>query len=1167
MNSKVHTGITFQLNGTRRYTGTRTFSYIMFALLLSVCSVFSASAQKITLTAKAQPLTNVLQEIRKQSSYAFIYDADAKTLARPVTLNVSQKDIMEVLPLLFQNQPLEYKINGKIISIMVKKSRTKGKQQPVKGYVMDSLGRPIQNVSVRVKGTNLVTVTDNLGAFSFSEVPEGALLQFSLIGFGFAEVAANFNEMKVTLRLQPETLAEVNINVSTGYQQIPKDRATGSYALIDNQQLNRRVSTGIIDRLEGITTGMLFNSNPVGAGVRSNISIRGTSTIFANDKPLIVLDNFEYNGDINNINPNDIENITVLKDAAAASIWGARSGNGVIVITTKKGSLRTAPAINLNANLTIGNKPDLFYSRGLGPADYIELERFLFSRNFYDSSISSAQMPALTPAVELMVLNRAGKLSNADLETQLNALKAHDVRNDMLKYLYQNSSNQQYALNISGGTNQQRYYVSGGYDRNLSNSKGDKYERITLNASNTYNLLKDRLNLTTSVIYTGTKNTANSSGVYYSDKLILYPYARLADDQGNSLAIPKLRTLFTDTVGKGRLLDWLYRPIDEIKLADNTSDQTNYLLNVEARYKILKSLSTEVKYQYGKTVILDRNLRSQQTYYTRDLINRYSSINQSTGAVTRRIPLGGILDLTSGTAKTQNLRFQANYANNWAAKHELNAIAGYEIRDYGTDRNGNRFYGYNDEFATQTDVDYLTFFPIIYGTATLRIPSGRFLSATSNRNRSYYANASYSYLQRYTLSASARKDESNLFGVNTNQKGVPLWSTGLKWDIEKEKFFKVSWISQLHLRATYGYNGNVDQNVTAYLTGLNRTDNGLGKTYTDITNPPNTNLRWEKIRMTNLGVDFSVLNKRLSGSIEYYDKKGTDIMGDATLAPSAGLSTFRGNTANIKGNGWDLTLNSINTTGQLKWNTMFLFSYAKTSVSKYLRQTTALSSYVTGGDDNPIEGRPLFAIYSYRWAGLSNTGEPQGYLDGIPSTAYNSIANSTDLSNMVYHGPANPTTFGSLMNTFSWKQLSLSFNLIYKFGFYFKRPSLNSYALINGLFSTGDIEYAQRWQKPGDEASTNVPALLYPTNQTRDDFYQNTAIIVEKGDHIRFQDLQLGYRLGRDILRKLPVSSIEVYGYMNNIGLLWRANKYGIDPDVSGLPKPRTYAFGLKIGM
>ncbi|SDF61671.1 SusC/RagA family TonB-linked outer membrane protein [Chitinophaga filiformis] len=1169
MNSKVHTGIPFQLFQRNCSAGNRTFSCILVALLLTFCSTLSASAQKITIAAKAEPITNVLREIRKQAGYAFIYDTDVMSKAHPVTLNVNQKDITEVLPVLFKDQPLEYKMNGKVISVMAKKDRAKDKQHPIKGYVVDSLGKPIQNVSVHIKGTNQQTSTDKQGAFSFSDVAEGARLQFSLVGYGFSEAPATSNEMIVALHQRTETLAEVNINVSTGYQKIPKERATGSFALIDNRQLNRRVSTSIIERLEGITTGMLFNGNPVGGnGTRSNISIRGTSTIFANDKPLIVLDNFEYNGDINNINPNDIESITVLKDAAAASIWGARSGNGVIVITTKKGTLRTAPTFNANANVTIGEKPDLFYSRGLGPADYIELERFLFSKNYYDSSLSNAQMPALTPAVELMLLNRSGKLSNADLETQLDALKVHDVRNDMLKYIYQNNVNQQYALNLSGGTNQQRYFVSGGYDRNISNLKGDKYERITLNASNTYNFLKDRLSLTTSVIYTGTKNTADGNAyVYFSDKQILYPYARLADEQGNALPIPKLRTLFTDTVGKGRLLDWLYRPIDEIRLADNTSNQTNYLLNIDARYKILKGLSAEVKYQYGRTVILDRNLRSQETYFTRDLINSFSTINQATGAVTRRVPLGSILDLSNATATTNNIRFQADYVNNWANRHELNAIAGYEIRDYATDRNYNRFYGYNDEFATQTDVDYLTFFPTIYGTTTRRIPANRFLSAASNRNISYYANASYSYLQKYTLSASARKDESNLFGVNTNQKGVPLWSTGLKWDIKKEKFFEAPWMSQLQLRVTYGYNGNVDQSVTAYLTGSSLPDNGMGKPYTTITNPPNINLRWEKIRVMNLGIDFALLKERVSTSIEFYNKKGTDIMGDASLAPSAGLPTFRGNTANIKGNGWDITLNSLNTTGIVKWGTMLLFSNAKTSVSKYLKKITVVSDYVTGGIRNPIEGRPLFAVYSYRWAGLSNTGEPQGYLDGITSTAYSNIANSTNLDNMVYHGPANPTTFGSLMNTISWKQLSLSFNLIYKFGYYFKRPSLNSYALINGLFSLGDIEYTQRWQKPGDEKSTNVPALLYPTNQTRDDFYQNTEIVVEKGDHIRFQDLQLNYRIGKDVLRKLPVSSIEIYGYMNNVALLWKANKYGIDPDASGLPKPRSYAFGLKIGM
>ncbi len=1135
---------------------------------------YAVRAQQITINVKNASLESVFQEIKKQSGYSFIYRDSYLEGTGKVSLNLQKSSLEAALKACFQDQPLSYEIVGK--NIVVKKtvkpeSKPPIRQSPaktVRGIVTDSTGKPMPGVTVRVKGSDKTAVTGTDGRFSIEVPDDKGSLQFSFVGYRTQERGlSGISELSIVLSGATSQLDEVGV-VSTGYQQLPRERATGSFVRVNNEQLDRRVSTNVLDRLEGITSGMLFTGNPVGAGVRSNISIRGASTIFANDRPLVVLDNFEYSGDLSNLNPNDIENITVLKDAAAASIWGARSGNGVIVITTKKGRFNSPTTVNFNANLTIGNKPDLFYARQLSPADYIDMERFLFSQKYYDSFLTDERKPALSPAVELMLQNRSGALSNADLEKALNTLKQHDVRSDELSYLYRKSVNQQYALNLTGGTQSQRYYVSGGLDKNLSSQKGNGYQRLTLNASNTYSLLKKRLELTTAINYTDTRTDNNAiSAIGYGSYNILYPYASLADAQGNAMPVPKLRAGYIDTVGKGKLLDWQYRPLDEIRLGNNKTTQTYYLLNLDARYKIIKGLSADLKYQYGKSVSEARNLQSQQTYYTRSYINQFSAIDPTTGNVTRPVPLGGILDINNTTGKTQNLRLQGNYSNNWQDKHELTAIAGFEIRDFNTEGNSNRYYGYNDDLALQSNVDYLTFFPLIYGSSRQQILPNRFLTSLTDRYRSFYANASYTYLQKYTLSGSARKDESNLFGVNTNQKGVPLWSAGLKWNVKREPLLKnYTWLSGLQLRGSFGYNGNVDKNVTAYLTGFTYPDNQWGQPYTAITNPPNSNLRWERIRMINIGADFSVFDNRISGSFEYYLKKGTDIMGDASLAPSTGLPTYRGNTANIKGSGIDIVLNSQNTTGKLRWNTMLLFSHAATRVTRYLQKVTTVADYVSGGDDSPIEGRPLFAIYSYRWAGLNTSGDPQGYLNGKVSTNWPAIQNTTDLSDMVYSGPANPTMFGSVLNSFSLRDFTLSFNLIYKFGYYFKRPSLNYFSLL-GFTALGDNEFAKRWRTPGDESKTNVPAMIYPANASRDTFYQNAEIMVEKGDNIRLQDVQLSYRFDRENYKKLPFRSVEIYSYINNLGIVWRAGKSGIDPDANGLPNPRTCSFGIRIGM
>jgi hypothetical protein len=198
--------------------------------------------------------------------------------------------------------------------------------------------------------------------------------------------------------------------------------------------------------------------------------------------------------------------------------------------------------------------------------------------------------------------------------------------------------------------------------------------------------------------------------------------------------------------------------------------------------------------------------------------------------------------------------------------------------------------------------------------------------------------------------------------------------------------------------------------------------------------------------------------------------------------------------------------------------------------------------------------------------GLDGQGNPQGWLNGHVSEDYGSITNSSDLSNLLYKGPANPTVFGSVRNDFGWKRWGLSFNIVYKLGYYFRRSSINYYNLFQGS-SPGHPDYKRRWQYPGDEQRTYVPSLIYPADASRDLFYTNSEPLVEKGDHIRLQDIELSYKLQKKVLSRLPVQSIRFYLYANNIGLLWKANHQGIDPDnISDMPNPRTLALGIKLG-
>ncbi|QES88748.1 TonB-dependent receptor [Rhizosphaericola mali] len=321
--------------------------------------------------------------------------------------------------------------------------------------------------------------------------------------------------------------------------------------------------------------------------------------------------------------------------------------------------------------------------------------------------------------------------------------------------------------------------------------------------------------------------------------------------------------------------------------------------------------------------------------------------------------------------------------------------------------------------------------------------------------------------------------------------------------------------------------------------------------------------------MINIGIDFGIKNHLLNGSIEYYQRTSTNLLGLSPLAPSMGLSQYTGNTADMKGHGFDITLNSNNIQGIFSWQTNFLFSYTIDKVTNYKVQQSSANSYLNPGTIFPQVGKPLFTLSSYKWMGLDDKGNPQGLVDGNPSQQYNSIITSTNLESLDYNGPSSPPYFGSLRNTFSYKQLSISFNIIYKFGYYFRRTSINYYNLFNGDYNQDNDDYDHRWQNPGDEKHTNVPSLIYPADNNRDAFYTYSSALVEKGSHVRLQDIQLIYSLSKKQFPLCPFNDIRIYGYINNIGLLWRANKYNIDPDYAngGIPAPRTYALGLKFDL
>ncbi|AZB25261.1 MULTISPECIES: SusC/RagA family TonB-linked outer membrane protein [Flavobacteriales] len=1038
-------------------------------------------------------------------------------------------------------------------------------QQMFTGSVIDETTRlPVSGATIAIQNSKMVTTTDRYGNFSLTT--NNKKINLVILGRGYEEQIIVLElPLKEPLKINlSEKVAQIDeVVLTTGYQKIPKERSTGSFSSVSNSALNTQVSTNILDRLAATANGIVINKGTSQGG--SQIMVRGLSTIQGPKSPLIVVDNFPYDGDISNIDPNIVESITVLKDAAASSIWGARAANGVIVITTKTAKYNQPVTVNFNTYLMTSPKPDFNYLKTMSSADFIDVEQELFKKNFYNTDINSTSHPVLSPVVDLLNKEKKGLLSPEYVRNEIERLKTIDSRDQYRKYMYQPLENRQYSLSMAGGAPQFSWTSSLGYDDNTGNL-GEKYERVNLRFQNTWQPLKN-LTLNTGIFFT---HSATQSGRSAFGSIIMktnaVPYMEMADAFGNPLAVSKsYEQGYKSALGNGKLLDWNYYPLNDWEHNTAKSKSSEIILNAGLNYKLLKGLDVDIKYQYQITAGLSNTMYVEGSYFVRDYVNRFTVIN-SDGSLTYNVPKGAILDKTNSQLHINNFRGQLNF-NRGFGKHQVSAILGSEVRDSNSQSSNNRYYGYDPNNLSFGMVDLSKRFPIIAG-GTAFIDNLNSLRESTNRFVSVYGNAAYTYDNRYTISGSARRDASNLFGLKTNDQWNPFWSAGLSWNVANEKFYAISWLPNLKLRGSYGFNGNINPAMVAVTTMAL-----LGvSTYTQeqmarFDNYYNPQLRWETVRMINAGLDFATKNNRISGSVEYFQKKGENLFGQVPLDYTIGISSLVWNVAGIEGKGVDVELKTININKSFRWLTTLNFSTYKDKVTKYYPSSTMARNFVLASVPiSGIEGLPVYSIFGYQWAGLDpQTGDPRGYLNGEVSKDYANIMGG-DVKDLQYFGSAVPTVYGSFTNTFVYKQLSLDVGITYKLGYYFRKPSINYTSLFREW--NGHSDYEQRWQKPGDEAFTNVPSNLYQTNSNRDAFYAGSAALIEKGDHVRLQYINLAYEISKRQWQSLPLKSLQLYANVSNLGILWQESKSGIDPDFNlgnnTLKPPMTFTLGLK---
>lgn len=1179
-------------------------------------------AQKVTVRIEQGTLDHAFQQIMKQGKIQLVYNTNEAARIRCTAHTFQKREVKEILNILLANTPLTYSQKENIYTIARKKSApqaTQAKDRKITGTVTDENGEPLIGVSVILQGTTRGSATDLNGRFAI-DAPAGVdALEVSYIGYKKTIVKIhNKSTLNIQLVADAQLLDDV---VVTGYQTISKERATGAYSIINADELAQKPTSNISTALNGLVPGLSVQSSPVEGTTR--FIIRGQGTLQSNQTdidPLIVVDGFSistYSSDNDpfaTINPNDVESITVLKDAAATSIYGARAANGVIVITTKKGKEGNKLDISTDAYWSISDRADLDHLFDMASAEsqfrFVELMHHydpisLGSRDPYTSTLYRKQYMS-APYRLLYERDSRGSITAEQYNAEKNRLIELGNRgvwkDDLNDYVYRRALKSQYNVALRGTSDRMNYAFSASYNKEDGYQKGNDNQRIMLNMMTSTKLTKD---LIFDVALNTTFSTRHNNGISTSSlQEYISPWTRLVDDNGHFVHVPTASTVYTPVLeseyaGKTPA-DWHYNPVEDRQYMNDVAKTMNYRVQAGLSYKLPFGLNLSAKGQYERRHYTTRTDYEPESYYVRDLYNTYSTANAATGMYTTYFPTGGIYTEGGHDYEAYNLRAQADYNLN-LDKHSLTLLAGSEILSATTESLPSLTrYGYNKNTnSVLTQPDYVTYYTTIFGQRS-KLPFNNLgsLSTIEDRYFSVYANAAYTYDEKYSLTASFRTDASNFQSKSQRDKFSPFWSVGGGWLLSRENFMTdVSWVDLLKLRASLGIAGvAAGKSGTSSVTTLRTYPGNIiytnNEAFNTIAARGNESLTWEKSRTLNIGLDMAFFGNKLSGSIDVYNKFSYDVLSEATVpAILQGVTKSTFNNAEVLNRGFELSLSSnLRIVDDLRWQGTLNYAYNHNEVKKF-KLTTTFPAFNPGY----VEGYPVDLINVLNPVGYTPEGfiilqGKDGSQDIILDYESSHMTEQVDRPNgetiatnnwAYYLGTSTPKSNMSFTNRFTWKGLTLSVMLTGRFGYYtWKQSELFESTDSNAPYYTKKLDEAFVVYDEGYANQNGYSVFPLYNDDNYVDYIgghgymyarnasMNFRNIYMKGDHIRLNEVYLGYDLPKQLLARQNVfKRVNVYAQASNLGIIWSANG-DTDPDYpAGTMKPMpTFTFGLKVG-
>ncbi len=1059
----------------------------VFAGLMQVSASLYSQTTKLNLSLQNTRLEDVLEAIEEQSEYRFAYSAEYIDLNRYIDVDIRDKTINEVLNAIFKDTDVKYMVDNRHIMLYSGKNseilNSLQQQRNISGQVTDTSGNPLPGVTVIIKGTTHGAITDVNGSYLLSSVPGDATLVFSFVGMKTQEIEV-VGKTVVNVVMLEEAIGIEEV-VAIGYGTIKKKDLTGSVGSVGSESLVERGSTSVMEAMQGQMAGVQITSNTGRVGDGFDINIRGVNTLNSDAKsPLFIIDGVPA-GNLDFLNPQDIERIDILKDASSTAIYGSRGTNGVVIVTTKGGD-------------TASGKPTISYDGYYGIKTSARLPDMMSGEKWWEYHQDAYVATTSGDTEKEWLANYESGLSGNGTNDLLFERAEKGEYYDWYDLVLKDGKQQNHYINVSGAGKNTSYVFGIGYQNEEGLVDNEWIDKYSAKASITQKI-SDKFTAGININASFSEQEMGSNiGMQEAFRLnpLLSPY----DEEGNLYPQPGK---FHNSDGKQVTNKTsTYNPLLEIANANDNYRRHDVIGNAFVEYSPIQYLNLKSTISYG-------SFNSRRGQYWGALTATGVSNDDKPSAIVTH-------------TETQNYTWdnQVNYARK-IDEHDFNLMGLFSVYS-------NR---YESSFI---DVKDLPFESNIYNLGSAGTINSVNSSYSEEMMLSFVVRANYSYKDRYLLTFSNRWDGSSKLSEGNKWKVFP--SGAIAWRMSEESFMEeVNPVSNLKLRVSYGYTGNnaIDPYQTqmfadaiAYYDYFGDSANGF-----TLSQVANTSLTWERTRELDLGIDFGLFNNRLSGTIDVYDKLSKSLLMEQRLPFEAGWSSLTANVGSVTNKGIELALTSVNIdTQDLTWKTSLTFSKNKNKIKE-----------IYGGSDDDVGnlwfiGEPVDVIYNYVFDGIwqaDEVDEAAEYGQGEGQARVKDFGEKGIDPNedRIIHGSPMPDWIGSFSSQLQYKNFDFSFSLF-----------TNQGVLVNSGFHSNFINVRDRGRQKLDIDSWYVPqnpatspdgpkvSNEYPQPRNEGTYWRNEEVgYIKKASFVKVKNITLGYTFDPNLFSSIHIKNCRLY--------------------------------------